>query len=185
MISRILQAGTTTFFGGSDGPWTQYTWMDSPGIDNVRLLSYLLCCELPESGDNFISVVLSLVSYTVFTLLPTKPSSHGTQSIEFVLSEIFWASYETLKTDVGHVKSKLQVEWYWGWGFRNNPRRFTKKVSLELILETDSRSPSWEQVSLGAWYQHLGPCLGTKEQSICSPNLHDQSGSHHCPFAHA
>lgn len=61
------------------------------------------------------------------------------------------------------MKSKEQVEWCWGWGCSYNPRRFTEKMSLELFLKADSRSPSWKQVPLGTCTRYLGPHLETKE----------------------
>ena len=80
-----------------------------------------------------------------------------------MLNEILWAAYETLEVDVGYVKCKGQAEWSWGWEYRDDLRRFTEKVSLELVLEAGSRSPSWEQVPLGAWYQVSQAPLRTKE----------------------
>lgn len=109
------------------------------------------------------------------SLLSTKPSFHCTQSLELVPSEVFWISYETLKMDVGYVRSKDQGEWCWWWGDGNNSRRFTEKVSLEQVLGAGSRSPSWEQVPLGVCTRYLGPHSGTK----WGPNLHAQSGSCH------
>lgn len=55
------------------------------------------------------------------------------------------------------MKSKEQVEWCWGWGCRSNPRRVTEKMNLELALEAGSRSPSQEQVPLGACNRYQSP----------------------------
>lgn len=83
--------------------------------------------------------------------------------------------------DVGHVKSKSQVEEYegGGGGFRNNSRRFSKKVCLELVVEVGLKS-SWEQVPLGTWCQSLGPRLG-KGNRVCAHLISTTS----CAFAHA
>lgn len=72
-----------------------------------------------------------------------------------------------------------------GWGCRNNSRSFPEKVSLELVLEVQGLLHG-SRCLWGPGTRYLHPCLGgTKNQRICSCNLHSQSRSHRYPFPRA